>query len=141
MNDSIVIDCANYTDYDELITTCRDVYDKIVYRLGMAGMFDTDNMLFAARSEIIDYFPHDFPIKLIREKHVGNSAYLLTLASQGKTWISPPWSMSWEDYFKSIIAGEKKSIVILAPWAQAKFININMRKSNGRNQKTLLLSI
>ncbi len=122
ISDSIVIDCI---DCDNIIKQVLDVYNFIIFRLRSGAGFKDAKIVFIARSDITELFIGTYPFELCKDEYVGNDAYLLTRAVDNKELILPPYEMSWNDYFSSVAMGmEVKPIRILAPWAQAKFLNV-----------------
>jgi hypothetical protein len=119
--DPLVFDCINCDNLPEKVL---QAYDYIIHRLNYAGMNESPKIVFVAMPEIIEQFPRSYAIELCVDKHVATTAYLLTLSSGGQVFIKPPFEMSWDDYFLSITYGHFKPLRVLAPWAQAKFINV-----------------
>lgn len=119
--DPLVFDCINC---DDLPAKVLQVYDYIIYKLNYADMNDNPKIIFVASPETIEQFPDPCSIELHKDPEMIDSAYLLTLSSQGQMFIAPPFGMSWDDYLLLVACGKRKPLRILVPWAQAKFINI-----------------
>ncbi len=126
VGDSIVLDCIDCTSLPRLVS---DTYDVIAYRLSQAGIFSNSRIAFVAQPEIIELFVDDYPFELCADIFVGDDAYLLTLSAGNEDFVQPPLGMTWNDYFNSLSRGMNiKPLRILAPWAQAKFINVEAIK-------------
>lgn len=122
--DSIIIDCV---DCDDLPHRVEHVYAIINSRLTNIGMIDGAKIVFVAQYSVIRLFAGSYPFRLCKDRNVGNCAYLLTLSANGKQLIAPPLGMTWDDYLNSLSGwGDIKPLIFLAPWAQAKFINVEV---------------
>lgn len=126
--DPIIIDCIGF---DDLPRRVKDVYAIICSRLTNANMINGAKIVFIAQSNIIELFTNSCSFELCKDQYTGNNnAYLLTLSANGNQLIAPPLGMTWDDYFLSLKETNTpiKPIRVLAPWAQAKFLNIEVIK-------------
>ncbi len=133
LNDNVPVLDPYICDMQHQVLT-QDILDKVVrnlvYKLRGAG-FDKDYDV-----KLISQHSFDFSIPGIEyciDKFCPNEiVFLLTFSADGMHFITPPYDqdkhkpMSWNEYIFRIFRGEKLSLLIRAPWAQAKFVNVVM---------------
>lgn len=103
-------------------------YNNIKYRLRNTGFHKGYDIKLISKHSL------DFAVPNIEECVDGfcpvGTAYLLTFSAGNMRFITPPYGenqhepMSWDEYIFRTFQGEKLSLLIRAPWAQAKFINV-----------------
>jgi len=113
----------------------NDVYNATVYKLENAGFYKEYDI------KLISRYSFNFSILGIEyctdKSCPDGTLFLLTFSANGTHFITPPYGegeyapMSWNEWFIRTGEGEQLSIVIIAPWAQAKFINIDMAVLSG----------
>ncbi len=104
------------------------VYGKITYRLKAAGFSKEYDI------KLISQYSLDISVPGIEyciDKHCPNeTVFLLTFSADKMRFITPPYEegsyepMTWGDWTYKIFLGDELPLLIRAPWAQAKFINV-----------------
>jgi hypothetical protein len=120
---------------------CNEKLAEVVYRcltgirrrLFNAGFSNYEQGIIASPN-ILKYLKNylrfeTLKLKPIKSASGGNSIYILTKRAGGKLFIHPPCDnhnqiISWDEYFLRTARGEKLPLMIVAPWAQAKIMDI-----------------
>lgn len=117
----------------QLAETVYEYLNIIRERLYNAGFSEYKQGVIAAPNVLkyLENYLHFKTIKLkpIRSNRAGNNLYILTKEAGGRLFIHPPWDdhnniISWDEYFLRTTRGEKLHLMIIAPWAQAKIMDI-----------------
>ncbi len=106
-----------------------DVYKNTIYKLEGAGFYKEYDI------KLISQYSFNFSIPGIKnytDKFCPDkTVFLLTFSANGMHFITPPYEegshapMSWNEWALRIYNEEKQlPLLIRAPWAQAKFINV-----------------
>lgn len=107
-----------------------DVYNMTIHKLENAGFYKEYDI------RLISRYSFDFPALDIRcytnEFCPDKIVLLFTFSANGTYFITPPYDkgehtpISWNKWLLRMGRGEQLSLLITAPWAQAKFINVGM---------------
>lgn len=120
----IVFDCSTSEDLFSLV---RDALVLIRERLYHAGFYQepawclvipSGNHIPEGIEALMDVFEHE----------CGDSAYLFTFKIGNVPIITLPHGMNWLDWSYAVQKGEKPSLIVTMPWAQARFVNWKKEK-------------
>ncbi len=111
--------------------TLENVYSHTLHRLKSAGFQGEYDI------KLISRYPVNFPsfdsIEYCTDKFCPSGImFLLVFSADGIPLITPPYNrdtyelMSWHEYLFRTYIKEQLQMLIRAPWAQAKFINVGM---------------
>lgn len=144
--DGLIVDLAelDVPDKDGVKAAVARHFQTILYRLKQAGLYPPTQVALVAPHSFIEQYDFDWQGHEVNEIEVddfSDRAYLLVFRAQGFDLIVPPYDLekrrhlTWHEYFVAsavahlVGSDTMDHLIIRAPWAQAKIVNIKPEKA------------